>query len=55
MELGESNNPGEISIQTVSKDYDDPPAYEDDFSQPPEYEEAIRLREIPKSTVVVDT
>ena len=55
LELGESNTSGEMSVQTVSDNYHDPPAYEEDFSLPPGYEEAIRLSKINKSSVFVVT
>ena len=48
MELGECNTAGEMRIESVSDDCDDPPAYED-LSLPPGYEEATGLPQIHKS------
>ena len=52
MELGESNTPGEIRIETVPDDSDDPPPYEEDLSLPPGYEEATRLPQIHTKSAV---
>ena len=49
MELGESNTPGEIRLESVSGDCNNPPAYED-LSLPQGYEEATRLPQIHEST-----
>ena len=52
IDMVESNTPGEIWIENVPPENDEPPAYDEDLSLPPGYEEATRLPQIEiKSTV----